>query len=638
MKKILLIFSLALISQFSFAQQPAPLIWGASPFQDSLWAVDTTAWLPVINVQPVATGSTITGITGLAFDPTTYKSYAILKISPSRFLAEISLQTGSCTIKGDLADRFSSITFDKSGQLYGATGNGATVPEAFFKIDKATASNTLVFSMGNGADGEIICYNRFDDKMYHWSGNGTPVFESWPIASTSYTPANITISGTPGGETFGAICLKANDFIISNISSDFKHTTAAGAYGNSIFTAPDDLRGLVMPPRFAVNTSTLCARNGSLDVYANSLQLYDSVYYYWGDGNVTQLLATSASTAAAAHTYSTAGNYTLTVQLYNGAVAKSTNTTFTVQVSTTPSVSISGSSNLCPGGTVTLTGSGGGSSQWYAAGVAVTGATLNAINITAPGWYNMIKTNLSGCSDSASAGVLVIAVPNPTVTVANATICAGVSTTINPTGAATYTISGGSTVVSPTITTSYSVTGTSTAGCVSANTAVATVSVNPLPTLSLTSSNATICTGESATLAVSGASAYVWNTSATSNTLAITPSLSATYTVTGTSAEGCTNTASISQEVSECTGLMENKLKTESLRVMPNPGAGLFFLEQARVNSNVQVFNTLGQLILKTTVLSDRTSIDLSGYPSGIYVLRVSQNDFLLGQTKLIKE
>ncbi len=187
------------------------LIWGASPFQDSIWSVDTTTWQVVDRLAPSLAGFTVTGINGLAFDPCEFKTYAILKVSgvSGRVLATIDLPTAVCTQVGNFGagGNFSSISFRKDGQLFGVTGNGATapfVPEALYTINKADATSSLAATLGNGADGEIICYNQADDMFYHWSGNGTVVMEKFP-AFAPYTPVtNIPISGSPGGETFGA--------------------------------------------------------------------------------------------------------------------------------------------------------------------------------------------------------------------------------------------------------------------------------------------------------------------------------------------------------------------------------------------------------------------------------------------------
>ncbi len=635
MKKNLLLFFSILFYQIGIAQSPpAPLVWGSTAFQDSLWAFDTLSWTPVINIPTQGTGSSVSGINGLAFDPASYKTYAILKMSGSRYLSEISLPSGSCTVIGDLGDNFSSITFDKFGQLYGSTGDGATNPESLYKIDKATAASTLVFAMGNGADGEVICYNRFDNKMYHWSGNSSMVYESWPINSTSYAPTNISISGTTGGETFGALNLSANQFLMSNIASEFRYASATGAYGNSLNSNPDDIRGMVMPPRFSTSSTTLCAGSGSLNIYSAGLQQFDSVYYYWGDGNVSQILATVAGTAM--HTYTSAGTYTLNVQLYNGAVAKSTIKTYTINVNTSPVVSISGSALLCPGGTVTLTASGGGSSQWYSGGVAVPGATLNTFTTSATGWFNMVKTNLSGCSDSAAVGVQVIAASAPTISMASSSICSGNTTTLVPSGADNYTISGGSFVVSPTSNSSYTVVGTNTAGCLS-NTVVSTVSVYALPMVAVSQSNSFVCQGESATFSVSGAASYSWTTAETSSVIVVSPTLNTNYTVTGTSSEGCTSSSTLSLLVSECTSLNGVVRNTSAVRITPNPGSGLFELTQIPALAEVNIFNSLGQIVFQGISNGNAMHIDLGSFSNGVYLVRVIQNQQLISQSRLIK-
>jgi uncharacterized repeat protein (TIGR03803 family) len=70
------------------------------------------------------------------------------------------------------------------------------------------------------------------------------------------------------------------------------------------------------------------------------------------------------------------------------------------------------------------------------------------------------------------------------------------------------------------------------------------VSINALPIVTTTSypTIATVCIGSQLTLAGTGASTYVWSNSVT-DSIAFTPSVSGTYTVTGTDGNGCTNTA-----------------------------------------------------------------------------------------------
>jgi hypothetical protein len=76
------------------------------------------------------------------------------------------------------------------------------------------------------------------------------------------------------------------------------------------------------------------------------------------------------------------------------------------------------------------------------------------------------------------------------------------------------------------------------------NTATKTITVNSLPTVTATSTPASgaICIGSNATLAGAGATSYSWTGGITNGT-AFAPTTTTTYTVTGTDANGCVNTA-----------------------------------------------------------------------------------------------
>ncbi|HMT00399.1 MAG TPA: choice-of-anchor J domain-containing protein, partial [Saprospiraceae bacterium] len=223
------------------------LIAGASPFQDSMWLINLDLLTVVRRLAPSLAGFTITGINGLATHPTTGEHYAILKVSgvSGRILAKINALTGVCTQIGNLGDNFSSITFRDDGQLFGVTGDGATVPETMYLIDHTNATKVFATSLGNGADGEVILHVPESNAFYHWSGNTTMVFEK--IQDTPpYLITNIPVSGTPGGETFGAYYLGGGEILVSNIASSFKLWDTLGVVApSSLMSLPDDLRGLI---------------------------------------------------------------------------------------------------------------------------------------------------------------------------------------------------------------------------------------------------------------------------------------------------------------------------------------------------------------------------------------------------------
>ena len=138
----------------------------------------------------------------------------------------------------------------------------------------------------------------------------------------------------------------------------------------------------------------------------------------------------------------------------------------------------------------------------------------------------------------------------PTITaIASPTsICNGASVAILGGGATTYTwmpgsINTESIVVTPSVTTSYTLSG-SNAGCTSTETVE--VTVNPTPTISLVPLPSSICNGESAAILGSGAATYTWMPgSINTESISVTPSLTTTYTLSGTSAAGCVGTETV---------------------------------------------------------------------------------------------
>lgn len=195
-------------------------------------------------------GRTITGAVALTRDPTTGTAYAVVKATGvsggGRLLISINLDTAVGVEIGNLGDNFSSLAFRSDGQMMGVTGDGATVPETLYLINKSNASKTLAATLGNGADGEVIAYNPNDNSLYHFSGNGTTVFER-VLAVSPYTVTSISPSLNAGGEIFGAVWDSTrNAFLISNISSELRTVTTAGVASAAITTFPTDLRGLVL--------------------------------------------------------------------------------------------------------------------------------------------------------------------------------------------------------------------------------------------------------------------------------------------------------------------------------------------------------------------------------------------------------
>jgi len=220
-----------------------PADYGFYEFSSSTGALVATR---IITVP----GRTITGAVALTLDPTTGIAYAVAKatgVSGGRLLITINLDTAVGTEVGNLGDNFSSLAFRADGQLFGVTGDGATVPETLYMINKATGAKTLATALGNGADGEVIAFNPNDGAFYHFSG-GTVVFERVQ-ATAPYAVTPIVTGLTGVGEVFGAVWDPSrNAFLVSDINSTLFVVNTSGTVTSTVGTFPTDIRGLILLP------------------------------------------------------------------------------------------------------------------------------------------------------------------------------------------------------------------------------------------------------------------------------------------------------------------------------------------------------------------------------------------------------
>ena len=260
-------------------------------------------------------------------------------------------------------------------------------------------------------------------------------------------------------------------------------------------------------------------------------------------GESTTLTASGASTYIWNTTETTAdievtraGTYIVTGTDINGC-SKSASQEIVMNV--LPTIVISGENSFCAGESEDLTASGASTYIWN------TTEGTPSITVNAAGSYSVTGTDVNHCSNTASFEVAVNALPTIVISGENS-FCAGESTDLTASGASTYIWN--TTEDMPSITVNaagtYSVTGTDVNGCV--NTTTTEVSANPLPSVVISGENS-FCAGESTTLTASGALTYIWNTA--ESTADITVNHSGTYSVVGTDASGCANTASI--EVTE---------------------------------------------------------------------------------------
>jgi gliding motility-associated-like protein len=258
-------------------------------------------------------------------------------------------------------------------------------------------------------------------------------------------------------------------------------------------------------PVISANNSTICLGSSTI------LSATGATTYTWSNSVINGIAFSPSVTST----------YTVNGTNMFGCV---NSTTSNVTVNPNPTITIPIGA-ICPGGSFTLTPIGA-TSYTYSSGTQL----VSPITTTS---YTVTGSNASGCTNTAVCTISVN--PNPTVTVPSGTICQGSSFTITPIGATSYTYSSGNPVVSPITTASYTVIGSNASGCT--NTAVCMVSVNPNPIVTVPSG--TICQGSSFTMTPTGTTSYAYS----SGTAIVSPITTTSYTVTGSNASGCTNTA-----------------------------------------------------------------------------------------------
>lgn len=380
-------------------------------------------------------------------------------------------------------------------------------------------------------------------------GTGS-TFNISPIMSVSYTATCATGTGCRG---FATIAVNVTSNSIAPIVTCGAERICAG--DSLVFTAhnctgtvnwSNGSVGNVMTVRPTVNTtySATCTINGC--VSPASVPVLISV--------ITQtptITASSETVCAGGNVTLTASNCTGTLRWNTGATSVSINVSPTVQTTYSLTCTVEGclgtaskvinigtgqvptlaasNNNICAGTSVVLTASNCASTITWNTGATGNSITVIPANTTT---YSASCGNAS-CSGVASITVNVSNAQVPVITVSNAFICAGQSTTLTASGCSGgLTWSNGATTaaitVNPTVNTIY------TASCgtgVCLRSVSQEINVVSQNTPTLVASNSSICAGQSVTITASNcASGLVWSTGATSSSITVMPTATTTYT------------------------------------------------------------------------------------------------------------
>jgi gliding motility-associated-like protein len=253
----------------------------------------------------------------------------------------------------------------------------------------------------------------------------------------------------------------------------------------------------------------------------------------------------------------TPGVYTVTLTATNGCTGTATQT-ITQNITAPPAAITTPTTTVltCTTTTITLTATGGGTYSW-SNGTTVVG-TNATLSVTTPGTYTVTVTGTNGCTATAAQTITQNTTPptaginTPSTTILT---CTTTSIPLTATGGGTYSWSNGTTVVgtTPTLTVTspatYTVTVTAANGCTATASQVITQDI-VTPTAAITNNtNATVldCNTTQISLTGVGGTSASWSngTSVVSSVANLSVTTAGTYTYTGTNANGCFDTESI---------------------------------------------------------------------------------------------
>lgn len=292
---------------------------------------------------------------------------------------------------------------------------------------------------------------------------------------------------------------------------------------------------------------------------------------------------------------------------------------------TTPTISPSGPTTFCTGGTVVLTSSYGSGNTWS------TTETISAITVSTSGTYSVTYTDGFGCS--ATSAPLVVTVNTnpsaPSITANGATtFCDGGSVTLTSSQGTGNTWSTAETTQDIVVTASgnYTVTYTNANGC-SATSSTTIVTVNTLPTVTL-SALGSVCEYD-ASFSLSGGSPSGGTYSGTGVTAGQFDPAAAgvgTYAITYeyTDGNGCINSDVEDIVVDICIGI-EDLSSSIPMKVYPNPFSAGFSIE-IDGEFSYQIMDLRGRLVQHGNG-TDSVDVEAAELMSGVYLVKVSSNN-----------
>lgn len=466
---------------------------------------------------------------------------------------------------------------------------------------------------------------------------------------TSTTPASIcsndsfTISATASSGTInwynlptgGILLATGSNYSLSSLSTTTTFYAQATDGSCSSVRTPVEVTVTNRPTNTSAIPASRCG-NGSVTLSAT----FSSGTVNWYDAPVGGNLVATGTSFTTPSLSSTTSYY---VEAANGTCISASRTAITATINEIPVITSTTPASRCGDGSVTLQATASiGTINWYNAPtggtLVATGGTFTTPVLGTTTIYYVEVVN-GGCNSARTAvNATVFAVATITSTTP-ASRCDAGSLTLNATSnvgtLSWYDAPSGGTLLgtgtsfttpSISVSTTYYVEATN-GSCTSSRIAV-TASI--IPTAAPTGfENQTFCAGETVGLISVTGSNIIWYDAPTGGN--VIPSGTAlvsgtTYygSQTVTSCESPTRLA-VTMTLGGCLGTEE--FVANVIKLYPNPVVDFVTISSTEMMTNLEVVNILGQIVFSKSVNENETTIDMSRYSSGSYIVRVLVDD-----------
>ncbi len=443
------------------------------------------------------------------------------------------------------------------------------------------------------------------------------------VCSGNSVTLTATSAGTNAATSFTWSNAQTGSVAVVSPTTNTTYMVSGTGPGNCVGTQTAIVT-VTATPNVTVPSYTVCSNPAT----TATLTASGATTYSWNTGATTNSISvTPASTTV------------YTVIGYGAGGNCPSSVTSTVTIGAQLSMIVTASSNsVCSGSTVTLTAMSAATTYSWD-----TGATTAIITVTPNTTTTYSVAGISGNFPNVCAGGNTISIsvsPSPTISIVSSSIiCPSSTVQITASGATSYTYVLGNqfTTQNPvTINTSTNpaggtftigLLGAGANGCISGG--VITQTISPLPNVSAVASKTIECVNSSVVLTASGADTYAWSGAATSTVNPLTfptgttPGLN-TFTVIGTSTDGCKANAVVTVSVSACTGIESIAGTSAESSVYPNP-----FNTELNISGfsgKVEVYNAVGQLVISEAVNS-KNNINTMELSKGAYIVKLIDAD-----------